>query len=126
MKATIGESNKPTPTPTPTPSYQVYQPGEVIYFNPETNTKCSSNEAVSTTGTKSGCMKWNVVTTQDKDTKKTVNIMLDHNTTATVAWGLPEYMSDVIEALDRDTASWAYGLRPRIIDGQEIADITGL
>lgn len=103
----------------------VYQPGEVIYFNPETNTKCSSSEAVSTTGTKSGCMKWNVVTTQDKDTNKTVDIMLDHNTTATVAWGQPEGMVESSEALSRDTASWASGLRPRIIDGQEIADITG-
>ena len=32
--------------------------GTVVYYNPETNKKCSSSEAVSTTGTKTGCMKW--------------------------------------------------------------------
>lgn len=101
----------------------VYKAGDIIYFNPETNRKCSSGEAVSTTGTKTGCMKWNVITTSDSDAKKTVDIMLDHNTTATVAWGNAEEMTDASTALNRDTTTWASGLNPRIIDGYEVASI---
>ena len=35
-----------------------YQDGDVVYFNPVTATTCNSSEAVSTAGTKTGCMKW--------------------------------------------------------------------
>ena len=41
-----------------TPQVVTYANGTVIYYDPETNTKCTSSEAVSTTGTKTGCMKW--------------------------------------------------------------------
>ena len=32
--------------------------GTAVYYNPETRKKCSESESKSTTGTKSGCMKW--------------------------------------------------------------------
>ncbi len=35
-----------------------YANGTAIYYNPETNKKCNESEAISTPGTKSGCMKW--------------------------------------------------------------------
>ena len=62
---------------------KTYKDGEVVYYNPETNTKCSSSEAVSTTGTKTGCMKWYTFNDEGGDS---VNLLLDHNTTATVVW----------------------------------------
>ena len=37
-------------------TYPVYSNGTAIYYNPETNSKCDESEAVSTTGTKTGCM----------------------------------------------------------------------
>ena len=39
-----------------TKTYPVYSNGTAIYYNPETNSKCDESEAVSTTGTKTGCM----------------------------------------------------------------------
>ena len=39
-------------------SYKVYENGTVIYYNPETNKVCNGVESNSTTGTKTGCMKW--------------------------------------------------------------------
>ena len=41
-----------------TPSATIYENGIVVYYNPVTNTKCTSSEAVSVVGTKTGCMKW--------------------------------------------------------------------
>ena len=58
--------------------------GTVVYYNPETNTKCTSAEAVSVSGTKAGCMRWYAF--NDDGKSKTVNLLLDHNTTAAVPW----------------------------------------
>ena len=57
--------------------------GTVVYYNPVTNAKCTASQAVSTTGTKTGCMKWYAFNDEGNDT---VNLLLDHNTTAKVAW----------------------------------------
>ena len=35
-----------------------FKNGTAVYYNPVSGEKCKSSEAVSTTGTKSGCMKW--------------------------------------------------------------------
>ena len=117
--------------------------GTVVYYNPETNAKCTSAEAVSTTGTKTGCMKWYAF--NDEGTS-TINLLLDHNTTATVAWISEE---DYIEAggtveefgtegnnnkgpitllkqLESDTASWNKSINARLIEASEIASIVGV
>ena len=60
-----------------------YKNGQEVYFNVDNGTKCTSSEAVSTTGTKSGCMKFYAFNDDGGDT---INLILDHNTTATVAW----------------------------------------
>ena len=49
----------------------------------------------STTGTKSGCMKWYVF--NDKEGNATVNVILDHNTTARVAYNLTGNNSEMKE-----------------------------
>ena len=61
-----------------------FKNGTAVYYNPETGNKCSKEAAKSTTGTKSGCMKWYVF--NDKEGNATVNVILDHNTTANVEY----------------------------------------
>jgi CHAT domain-containing protein len=106
-------------------SYQVYENGTAIYFNPEINAICSENEAVSTTGTKKGCMKWYIFNdTEDSDV---VNMILDHNTTAKVVWNSSNVntsMGEVYEALTNDTSLWDSSLKARLITADEIAKIT--
>ena len=98
--------------------YKVYTNGTEIYYNPETGKKCSKEEAKSTTGTKSGCMKWYAF--NDDDKSSTVNVILDHNTNAYVL-----YSKDAAKLLKRDISNWKSDLNPRLITANEIAKITG-
>ena len=98
--------------------------GTAVYYNPVSGEKCKSSEAVSTTGTKSGCMKWYVF--NDKEGNATVNVILDHNTTANVAWnstGNNSEMKEVADALKKDTSTWKN--TARLITANEVAKITG-
>ncbi len=64
----------------------IYTNGEVVYFNVTTGEKCSSSdytEVNSNTGVNSGCMKFYAFNDDGGDT---ISLILDHNTTATVAW----------------------------------------
>ena len=107
--------------------YQVYENGTAIYFNPETGKVCNQNDAVSTTGTKTGCMKW--YTFNDEGSKtEIVNMILDHITTARVAYnstGSNTEMKEVKATLDSDTSTWDKSLKARLITANEIAKITG-
>ena len=101
-----------------------FKNGTAVYYNPETGKKCSKEEAKSTTGTKRGCMKWYVF--NDKEGNATVNVILDHNTTANVAWnstGNNSEMKEVKKALENDTKDWQN--TARLITANEIAKITG-
>ena len=101
-----------------------FKNGTAVYYNPEKGEKCKSSEAVSTTGTKSGCMKWYVF--NDKEENATVNVILDHNTTARVAWnstGNNSEMKEVADALKTDTSAWKN--TARLITANEVAKITG-
>ena len=87
-----------------------YKNGEVVYFNVTTGTKCSSSdytETQSNTGVKKGCMKFYAF---NDDGGGTVNLLLDHNTTATVAWNSSgsntSGPSEVLTQLNDDTKSW--------------------
>ena len=100
-----------------------FKNGTAVYYNPETGNKCSKEAAKSTTGTKSGCMKWYVF--NDKEGNATVNVILDHNTTANVAWnstGSNSEMKEVKIALENDTKDWKN--TARLITANEIAKIT--
>ena len=97
--------------------------GTAVYYNPETENKCSKEEAKSTTGTKRGCMKWYVF--NDKEGNATVNVILDHNTTAKVAYnstGSNSEMKEVKTALENDTKNWKN--TARLITANEVAKIT--
>ena len=98
--------------------------GTAVYYNPVSKEKCKSSEAVSTTGTKNGCMKWYVF--NDKEGNATVNVILDHNTTAIVACNSTVNNSEMKEvkiALENDTKEWKN--TARLITANEVAKITG-
>lgn len=109
--------------------YEVYENGSVVYFNPETATVCSPANAVSTTGTKTGCMKWYIF--NDYNSNGYVNLLLDHNTTDTVAWNSSGNNSDGINevrnALNDDISTWNDDVKStaRLITAPEIALISG-
>ena len=119
-------------------TYTAYTVGQSINFNPVTNQKCTN--PTSTTGTKTGCMKWYVIKASGTS-DSTVDVILDHNTTATVAWVTKADYNDntkwnnynrndkgpitANEQLATDTTGWASGLSPRLITANEIAAITG-
>lgn len=89
--------------------YFKYENGTAIYFNPETGNICSESLAVSTTGTKTGCMKWYIF--NDSDDKSSVDMILDHNTTAQIVWnstGSNTVGPDTtfLSQLKTDTSSW--------------------
>ena len=98
--------------------------GTAVYYNPETGKKCSKEEVKSTTGTKSGCMKWYVF--NDNEGNATVNVILDHNTKANETWnstGNNSEMKEVKIALENDTKDWKN--TARLITANEVAKITG-
>ncbi len=99
--------------------HRVYQNGDVVYYNPETNSKCASSEAISTTGTKTGCMKWYTFNDEGANSS-TVNMILDHNTTAKISpWSTSKTQ------ITKDTQSWNSSLNARLITANEVAKITG-
>ena len=102
-----------------------FKNGTAVYYNPVSREKCTGyTEANSTTGKNSGCMKWYVF--NDKEGNATVNVILDHNTTARVAWnstGNNSEMKEVKKALENDTKDWQN--TARLITANEIAKITG-
>ena len=94
----------------------VYKDGTAVYYNPVSGEKCDDyTEANSTKETKSGCMKWYAF--NDKEGNATVNVILDHNTTASVAW------NSTGTVLEADTKNWKN--TARLITANEIAKITG-
>ena len=87
-----------------------YTNGEVVYFNVTTGTKCSSSdytETQSNTGVKEGCMKFYAFNDDGGDT---LNLLLDHNTTAGLFWNSDESNANgpkkVLEQLKTDTSTW--------------------
>ena len=131
---------------------RAYKNGEVVYFNVTTGERCSNyNESQSNIGVKEGCMKFYAF---NDDGGNTVNLILDHNTTALVAWNSSGNNTsgpkEALEQLKTDTDSWLGTETPanytmdqstqgskanytidyssykaRLITAQEIATITG-
>ena len=98
----------------------------IIYLDP-TNLGATCNESNSTVGgtATSGCMKWYAF--KEDDTSYTM--ILDHNTTVSVEWnssGSSTSMLEVKQELNRLVSTTKWKVTPRLITGQEIADITGI
>ena len=119
-EATVGDSGSQTSN--------VYANGTTIYYNPVTGEKCSDYVAENSLNeTKTGCMKW--YTFNDTEDSSTVNLILDHNTTYHVAWNssnnTADGMKEVKEELDKLTSVSNWKDTPRLIEANEIAQITG-
>ena len=103
-----------------------YENGTVIYFNPNSNSVCSKEEASINTSKSNGCMKWYSFL---DDGSLYIKLILDHNTTNKVAWASSGINTngpvEVKTQLDSDTASWNKSINPRLIEASEIATITG-
>ena len=100
----------------------------IVYLDPTDLTKvCNAENSISTTEIKTGCMKWYIF----NDDGDNYTMILDHNTTARVAWNLSgnnvDGMKEVLEALINDTNSWNKIIKStvRLITAEEIAKITG-
>ena len=118
-------------------NYDTYEDGTAIYYNPNTNSKCTKEEADlnvneygTSTGIKTGCMKW--YTFNDEKGSSDVNIILDHNTTPLVPYNSRSYedvsneIREAKEALENDISSWSDNAKStaRLITADEIAKIT--
>ena len=130
---------------------KTYTNGEVVYFDVTTGKSCDTYiEAQSNTGVKSGCMKFYAFNDDGSDK---VNLILDHNTTATIAWTSSESnvngpSGEFLNKLNEDTKDWQgtetltnYSInlgegkakytidyssyKARLITAQEVAQITG-
>ena len=103
-------------------SYTSFDDGYVIYFNPETSSLCTECEAVSTAGTKTGCMKWYAY--NDNKNEYRLKLILDHNTTPYCQWNDTGKIVDgstiLNSKLKNDTQTWGKELNPRIISAYEI------
>lgn len=108
--------------------YASYDNGAVIYYNPVSGSLCLEEDAVSTAGTKTGCMKWYIF--NDNPASPTLNLILDHNTTKGVEWnntGSNEQMTTVADQLATDTEDWNASVKStvRLITANEVAMISG-
>ncbi|MDD3453663.1 MAG: type II secretion system protein [Bacilli bacterium] len=124
--ATIDETNNCDAVVDSLDDTTLYEDSNAIYFNPETGKKCIAAEAVSTVGTKTGCMKWYAF--NDEEGATTINLILDHNTSQDVAFNSnndSSVMNEVAVALSNDTATWKDEYNPRLITAFEIAQIVG-
>ena len=119
------DENPSTPEPVSS-TYTAYSIGNSINYNPVTNQLCDN--PVSTTETKTGCMKWYVIKASG-ESDSTVDVILDHNTTARIKWNDSNSnayeSSNVKVAVDDLVTTSNWKVTPRIITANEINTITG-
>ena len=100
---------------------KTYTNGEIVYFNVDTGKSCDNYiETQSNTGVKSGCMKFYAFNDDGGDK---VNLILDHNTTATIAWETSDF--NIFKQLSDDILNWNSAIKPnvKIISLSEIDSI---
>ena len=99
----------------------------IVYLDPtDLNKTCNAENSVSTTETKTGCMKWYIF----NDDGDNYTMILDHNTTARITWNddnknVVYEESNLYSLLEdlRKTSGWK--VNPRLITADEINTITG-
>jgi hypothetical protein len=116
--------SKPEQKPNTGNKQKVYTNGTVIYYNPETNSICNSKDAVSTTGTKTGCMRWYTFGDAGENASS-ISLLLDHNTTLKADWNSSgeKEMREAKVVLQEDTKTWKK--TARLITADEVASIVG-
>ena len=99
----------------------------IVYLDPtDLNKTCNAENSISTTETKTGCMKWYIF----NDDGDNYTMILDHNTTSRIKWNDENknvsYEESNLYAVVQDlkiTSGWI--VEPRIISAEEINTITG-
>ena len=99
----------------------------IVYLDPTNlSNVCNAENSVSTTETKTGCMKWYIF----NDDGNNYTMILDHNTTARIRWNddnknVSYEESNLYSAVQdlKTTSSWI--VEPRLITAEEINTITG-
>jgi len=115
-----------TVTPSePEATYKTYyNNGDYVLFDPVNNVKCETSIG-STTGTNDGCMKWYAFL--DSEDSSTVNLILDHNTTAKIAWNANggSTPTTVNTQLQTDITNWndTVKVTARLISASEVNKI---
>ena len=96
----------------------------IVYLDPTgLSKKCNESNSKSETGKKTGCMKWYIYA----EDNNSYTMILDHNTTAKVAYNSTNSNSEMKEvktALESDTSTWDKSLKARLITANEVAKIT--
>ena len=99
----------------------------IVYLDPTNlSNVCNAENSVSTTETKTGCMKWYIF----NDDGNNYTMILDHNTTARIRWNddnknvsyEESNLYEVVQDL-KTTSGWI--VEPRLITAEEITTITG-
>ena len=121
-------------------SNKVFSNGEIVYYNPVTGRGCTESDwnpsnvaessvSQSSTGTKTGCMRWFAYL--DSAGQDKVKLLLDHNTTVTKKWYdsssyvlLPQ--SNVYADLVALVKTSGWKVQPTLIDANDVASITGI
>ena len=99
----------------------------IVYLDPTNlSNVCNAENSISTTETKTGCMKWYIF----NDDGNNYVMILDHNTTARIKWNDSNsnvaYESSNLKAVVDDlvtTSGWE--VTPRLITADEVNTITG-
>ena len=130
-KITVTKKDPVTPPPTPSGPTTVLTDlptgvKAIVYLDPTDLSKTcnASNSSVGGTA-KSGCMKWYAF----KEDSSSYTMILDHNTTAMIAWNSTNSSnsSDALQTELNNLVSISnWKLTPRLIEAQEVADITGI
>ena len=101
------------------PAPNIYLNGTIVYFNPVTNMKCSSSEAVIGHGSNNACLKW--YTFLDSEEAEKVKLILSNNTSKLID------CNNISTKLQEDISNWNSTVKAtaRLISAEEIAEITG-
>ena len=109
-----------------------YENGYAIYYNPVSGEICEDYvEDNSKNENKVGCMKWYVF--NDSEDASTINMILDHNTSAVIAWNtegehgtnISYKDSNIVPEVNKLITESNWKSVPRIITAYEINEITG-
>ena len=98
-----------------TQQFKTYKNGDVVYYDVDNGVGCEGlyTASQSNTGVKTGCMKFYAFNDDGGDT---LNLILDHNTTAMVAWNSDgdntNGPSEVTAQLKSDTNDWKGTITP--------------
>ena len=91
--------------------YQVYSPGDVVYYDPVSDSLCNSEtfDITKINNNESTCYKWRVLSVRDNKFNDKITIQMDHNIVNKTAWCASSdcvYPGDALTALETATSGW--------------------